>query len=182
MGPANSPEIFRILSAWFLVTNAVEASLPTEIQKGGGIHTFLGRLNSEAALVHGLAGLTVLGVDQDGGVHILHSLFSVPVGPYGPDRWLFGWRRKLTLEGIPEITEILVNSFAAHRGVSAMLQEDHIVHLEGVSPSNWQTTPCERSSRKAKVRNLAFRGLNFLSPDAAALLIHLEENVADFLH
>ena len=108
----------------------------------------MGRLTAEAAPVSGLTGLTLLGIDRDRGAHILHSFFSVPVGPYDPDRRLFGCRREVPPEGLPAITEILVTYFAAWRGVSAVLREDHIMHLEGVSPSSWRTTPCERASGK----------------------------------
>ena len=84
---------------------------------------FMGRLTAEAASVTGLAELTLLGVDRDGGAHILHSLTSVPVGPYDPEQKLFGCRRELPAEGIPAITEILVASFAALRAVSAVSRD-----------------------------------------------------------
>ena len=93
------------LSSRFRVTGLDGTPLSTDLQKGGGLHTFLGRLTAEAAAVPGLAELTLLGVDQDGGEHILHSLFSVPVGPYDPDRRLFGCRGELPEEGLPAITE-----------------------------------------------------------------------------
>ena len=101
----------------------------TDLRKGGGLHAFLGRLTAEVAPVPGLAELTLLGVDQDGGAHILHSLFSVPVVPYDPYRWLFGYRRELPIEGLPAITEIPMASFEALRAVSAVSREDHRVHL-----------------------------------------------------
>ena len=41
--------------------------------------------------------LTLLRVDQDRGAHILQLLFSVPVGPYNPNRRLFGCRREIFL-------------------------------------------------------------------------------------
>ena len=73
---------FGDLSARFRMTGLDGAPLSTDLRKGGGLHVFLGRLTAEAAVVPGLADLTLLGVDQDGGANILHSLFSVPVGPY----------------------------------------------------------------------------------------------------
>ena len=79
------------------------------------------------------------------------------------------------------ITYIPVASFAARRGIIAMPLENKIVHLEGVSPSSWQTTPRERVSGKAEVRNLTCRGLTLLPPDAAAPLIYLEGNIAELL-
>ena len=108
----------------------------------------LGRLTAEVAPVPRLAELTLLGVDQDRGAHILHLLFSVPVGPYDPDRRLFGCHGELPTEGIPAITEIPVASFVALHAVSAVSREDQQVHLEGVPPSGWQTMPCKRVNHK----------------------------------
>ena len=76
--------------------------LPTELQKGGGIHAFLGCIMAEAAPVPGLEDIMLLGVDRDGGLHILHSLFSVPVGSYDPVRQLFRCCRELPSEGLPQ--------------------------------------------------------------------------------
>ena len=154
--------------------------LSTDLRKGGGLHAFLGRLTAETAPVPGLADLTLLGVDRDGGTHILHSLFSVPVGPYDPDRRLFGCRGELPTEELPAITEIPVASFTALRAVSAMYREDHRVHLEGVPPSVWQAMPCKRVNHKEDGRSLSCRGLTFLPPDAAAPLFHLEGSVGEF--
>ena len=120
----------------------------TDLRKGGGVFAFLFRLAAEAAPVPGLAELTLLGVDPDGGAHILHSLFSVLVGPYNPNRRLFGCRRELPPEGLFTITKIPMASFAALRTISAVSREDHRVHLEVVPPSGWQTMPCERASNK----------------------------------
>ena len=54
--------------------------------KRGGIHSFLGRLTVEVDSFPGLAGLALLGVEQDEGACILHSFLSVLVGPYNLDR------------------------------------------------------------------------------------------------
>ena len=127
-----------------------------------------------------LAELTLLGVDRDRGSHILHSLFSVLVGLYDPDRRLFGCRGDLPIEGLPAIKEISVASFAALRAVSAVYREDHRVYLEGVPPSGWKTMPYERANHKEDGRTLSCRGLTFLPPDAAAPLFHLEGSVGEF--
>ena len=82
-----------------------------------------------------MAELTLLGVDWNIGAHILHLFFYVLVGPYDPDRGLFGCRGELPSEGTPAITEITVASFAALRSVSTVSREDHRVHLEGFPPS-----------------------------------------------
>ena len=166
--------------AWFRVLDADEAALTVEYRKGGGIQSFLGHLTAEASQVPGEAGLTLIEVDRDVGAHILYSLFSVLVGTYAPDRWLFGCCRELPPEGIPTITEIPVTSFAARRDVSDVPREDHIVYLEVVSTSRWWTMPCKKVSGKAYGKNLTYRGLTFLPPDAATSLIHIEGKVVDF--
>ena len=122
------------LLPWFRLSGPDWTLLSTDHRKGGGLHAFLGRLTAKAAPVPGLAELTLLGVDWDGGAHILHSLFSVPVGPYDPYRQIFGCNGELPAEGLTAITEILVASFAALRAVSTVSWEDHQVHLEGVPP------------------------------------------------
>ena len=75
---------------------------------------------AEVAPVMGLAELMILGIDQDGGTHIIHSLLSVPIGPYDPDRKLFGYCREPPPKGLPAITNILVASFGALRAVNAV--------------------------------------------------------------
>ena len=97
----------------------------------------------------------LLGVDRVGGAHILHSLFSVPVGPYDPDRRLFGCRGELSLNGFPAINKILVASFEALYVVSTVSQEDHGLHIEGFRPSGWQTSPCEKAISKEEGKSLS---------------------------
>ena len=161
-------DLVRVPLARFRVTDANGVALTRKGWKGGGVHVSLSRPTAEAAPVPGLVGLKPFGVERDGGAHILHSFFSVPVEFYGPDRRLFGCYGELPSEGLPTTTEIPVPSFAVRRGVSAMLWEYHIVHLEGVSPSSWKTTPCEWASSKAEGRNLTCRGITFLPPDVVA--------------
>ena len=117
------------LSSRFRVTDADEGSLPTELRKGGVIHALLCRLMSVTVPGPGLAELTLLEVDQNRGVHILHFIFYVPAGPYNPGRILFGCCRDPTSEGLPFITKITVDSFGERRVVSAVSREDHQVHL-----------------------------------------------------
>ena len=74
------------LSSWFRLIAPNGTPLSTVLRKGGGVYAFLGRLTAEAAPVLGLAELMLLGLDRYGGAHILHSLFSVLVGPYDPDQ------------------------------------------------------------------------------------------------
>ena len=124
---------FGALSARFRLTRLDGTPLSTDLWKVRGVHVFLGPLTSEAAPVPVFAELTLLRVDQDGGAHILHSVVSVPVGPYDRDRRFFGYRGELPSEGLASITEIPVAFFGALCADSAVSREDHRLHLE-VSP------------------------------------------------
>ena len=112
-------------------------------------------------------------------MHFLHSCFSVLVGPYNLEQRLFGCWRELPLEGLSSISDILVYSFAVRRVGRAVLREDHIVHVEVVSPSHWRTRPCNRASGKAEGRDLACWGLTFLPPDTAARLFDYSTNIVE---
>ena len=48
----------------------------------------LGHFASGVDPVPGIEPLTLLGVDRDGTVHLLHSFFSVAVGQYSTNRKL----------------------------------------------------------------------------------------------
>ena len=52
-----------------------------DLRKGGGLHALLGRLTAEAALVLGLAELTLLGVDRDEKERMKDVCSSIPVHP-----------------------------------------------------------------------------------------------------
>ena len=136
------------LLSQFQLTGPDRTSLLTDLLKGGGVHAFRGRPRAKASPVLGLAQHTLLGVDRNGGAHILHSLFSVLFGTYDPNWRYFGGCGELPPEGLPAITDIPVASFGSLRDFSAVSREDHRVHLEGFPPSGWQTTSCERASNK----------------------------------
>ena len=71
-GPADSPDDFvGALSALLRLSGPDGAPLPTDLQKGGGLHAFLGRLTDDAVPVLGLAEIMLLGVDREEGLHIL---------------------------------------------------------------------------------------------------------------
>ena len=54
-----------------------------------------------------------------------------------------------------------------------------MVHVEGILPSEWQTTPCKRMGRKKDGCNLACQGITFLPPDTAARLLGSPRNIAE---
>ena len=103
LGNGRLPNNFvRVLLARFQLNSTNGNPLSTDLWKGEGLHVFLGNLTAESAPVLGLAELTLLWVDRDGGAHIIHSLFSSPVGPYDHDGRLSGCRGELPPEGLPQ--------------------------------------------------------------------------------
>ena len=126
--------------------------------------------------VPGLEKVTVVGVDEDGRVHLMHSLFSVDVNIYSTECRLFACVGEMPAKGLPQVTEILPDFFAARRSVRAVPHIDHIAHLGGISPRNWQTKPCKRVAKAAGTKhvNLACRGLAFLPSDCAAWILGRE--------
>ena len=53
------------------------AALPSDNHSGWGIHSFLAQIELGVELFPGLERVTLFGVNPDGMVYILHSLFSV---------------------------------------------------------------------------------------------------------
>ena len=79
-------EFVGIFSDRFQFLGEDGKALSTERRSGRTIQTFLGHLASYLDPVLGVKRLKLMGVNKDGTVHLLHSLFSVPVGLYSLDR------------------------------------------------------------------------------------------------
>ena len=75
--------------------------LLTERRSRRPLHAFLSHLASWPDSVPGIEQLTLLGVDQDGKVHLMHMLFSVLVGLYSSDRRLFACCGDMPLKYLP---------------------------------------------------------------------------------
>ena len=71
------------------------------------------------------------------------------------------------------MAEISPNFFAARRSICTVPLMDHIAHLGGISPRDWQTKPSNQAAKGAGTEhhNLACRGLAFLPADCAAWLL-----------
>ena len=145
----------------------------TEDPTGWGLHTFLLHLVLGEVPVPSLESVTLVVVDEDGRVHLMHSLFSVRVNVYSTEGRLFTCLGELPTKGLPQVTEILPDFFAARRSVRAVPHMDHIAHLDGFYPRDWQTKPCKISAKAAGTEyvNLACRGLAFLPADYADWLL-----------
>ena len=106
----------------------------------------------------------------------MHSLFSVRVNVYSTECCLFACVGEMSAKGLPQVTELLPDFFAARCAVCAVPRMDHMAHLGGISPRDWQTKPCKRDTKAAgdDHLNLAFRGLAFLPTDCAAWILGRE--------
>ena len=87
-------------------------ALSLEESLGQGIHSFLDQIALGVELVPGLERVTLVGVESDGMVHLLHSLFSVQVELYLTSRWLFACQGELPAKGLPLVVKILHEAFA----------------------------------------------------------------------
>ena len=112
-----------------------------ERRSGWEIHYFLNHLASGVDLVPGSKRLSLLRVDQEGMVHLLHSLLSVLVRLYYMARRIFDCLGELPNEGLPMVLEITVDAFTARQFVCATQWADHVIHLERVTPLQFGN-PC----------------------------------------
>ena len=90
-----------------------------------------------------------------------------------------GFQGRYSLGVFPPISKIPVTYLIVRRAVSAVPREKRVVHVGGIPPSDWQTTPCKRGGMKEDIRNLAFRGLTFLPMYAAAHLLGSPCNIVE---
>ena len=103
----------------------------------------------------------------------MHSLFSVCVNVYYTECRLFACMGELPAEGLPQVTELLPDFFAARHAVRAVPRINHVAHLGGTSPRDWQMKPCEWAANAAGIDhiNLACQGLAFLPTYCAAWVL-----------
>ena len=106
-------------------------------------------------------------------MHLMHSLFSVRFNVYLTECRLFACVGGLSAKGVPQATELFLDFFATRRAVCVVPQINHMAHLGGISPSDWQTKPCKRAAKAVgdDHLNLAFRGLTFMPIDCAVWLL-----------
>ena len=92
---------------------------------------------------------------------------------------MFTFSGELPPERLPPGTEFPGASFTLWRAICAVLREDHLFHVEGILPSSWHITPCERAIKHTISKDLAFRGLIFFPLDGASCLLGLGTNVTE---
>ena len=144
-------------------------ALTPEKGSGRGIHFFLGQLSPRVDPVPGLERVTVVGVDLDGRVHLMHLLLTVWVNVYSTQRRLFDCLGNMPAEGLPLVVEIPDEAFAARRSVCTVPRVNHVTHLGGISLLDCQAKTCERAMKLAGMEyvELAFQGLTFAPLDCA---------------
>ena len=98
----------KILASCFCMVRKDGEGLSMDNRAGLGIHSFLSHLASGVDPVPGLDQLELLGVYQDGMLHLLHSLFSIPVDLYSSTRHIFACRGEQPNEVLPLMLELLV--------------------------------------------------------------------------
>ena len=74
----NTGELSTIFAARFRTVREDGADLPTVKRSVRGIHYFLDKITLGVDHIPVLERVTLVGVDPDGMVHLLHSLFYVP--------------------------------------------------------------------------------------------------------
>ena len=121
----------------------------------------------------GLECVTLVGVDKDRMVHLMHLLFSVRFNVYSTELRLFAYLGDLPAEVFPPVMKISPDFFAARRFVHAVPRKKHIAHLGGISPLNWQTKPCRWAIVQDHI-NLALREMAFFPSDCVAWLLGRE--------
>ena len=83
-----------------------------EEQLGRGINSFLAHLALGEVLVPGLERVTLVGVDPDGRVHTMSSLFSVRVNVYSTEFRLFACLGEMPAENLFPVVDIPPDFFA----------------------------------------------------------------------
>ena len=104
-----------------------------------------------------LERIDLIGVDRDITVHVLHSFFSVPVGPYSTVKRIYAFSGDLTTYGLLPVTGLPVASFSVWCAVGAVPREYHIVPVEDISSLIWKKTQCKRAGKGTDSQYLAFR-------------------------
>ena len=82
--------------------------------------------------VPSLERVTVVRVNPDVSVHLIHSLFSVRVDLYLTHRRLFSCLVELPAEGLDLVVEIPNKFFSVRRSICGIPHVDHVTHLGGI--------------------------------------------------
>ena len=115
-----------------------------EERTGGGLYAILLHLALGEVPVPGLVRVTLVGVDEDGRVHLMHLLFSVRINVYSTECHIFACLGELPSEGLPQVTEILPGIF---RGTALCLR--HSAHGPHFPPGRDLPSPLADEAMQA---------------------------------
>ena len=118
--------------------------------------------------------LTLLGVNWDITVHLLHSFLSVPLVPYSKNWNIFAFEGELPFEGLPLVVGLQREYFSVRRVVRALSRADHVIHMEVVTPR----MPCNMAGNiQDDTHKPACRGMTSVPPDGASRLLVRDKNI-----
>ena len=137
-------DLSAIITSRFQTVREDGAVLSLEKRSGWGFHYFLEQLVLVMYHIPGLERVTLVEVDPDGMVHLMHLLLSVWVDIYLTSRRLFACLGELPANGLPPVVEISHETFAVRHSVRAVPRVDHVTHLWGTPPTDWHTRPYKR--------------------------------------
>ena len=123
-------ELAVVLSSRFGVLEEDSGALWTERRSRRLLHALLGRPDSCPDHRPNFERLTLLGVDRDGMVHLIKSLFSVPVGLYSSDWQLFACCKEFPRKELPPVADLDIDALRVWRKIRAVPRLDYVYHLE----------------------------------------------------
>ena len=130
LGTVQLPDnLVRALLAWFQVTREDVRTMSTKKRSSRGLYSFVGYLASGVDLVSGFHALYLIGVNQKVTVHLLHLLFSVPVGLYYTAWGISACGGDMPCEGLLLVVDLPVYAFAVRRSVRAIPRVFHLSHM-----------------------------------------------------
>ena len=174
LGTGSIPaELAAILVEHYQTVRKDGTARTLEERTGRALYPFLLHVALGEVPVPVLERVKLVGVDNNGRVHLMHLLLSVCVNVYSTECRIFACMGELPAKGLPQVTDLLPDIFAARCSIRSVPRIHHVAHLGGISPRDWQMKPCERAAKAAGTEhvNLDCRGLGFLPTNCAAWLL-----------
>ena len=184
---ATPPELLRLLTGkWTESHSTLEARTTTRtghdvstgarVETGEAIHSFISNLVQRRA--PGIQALCFLGVKTCGTTQLLHSLFSLPQGPYDESTpRLCALVDDVPADGFPTIALLTPMAFASNEPFPGSSEEEFESHVTGLPSTllrNLDTNAMQAASVADEgTRTINSRGLTFLSGANLALLLQL---------
>ena len=138
-------------------------TLSTEGCSSQGIHSFLDLFASVIDPVLGFSGFSLLDVDWYGAVHLLQSLFYIPIVVYTTTRRIFAYLGYFPVNCIPVVVEVIVNSSTVQCAVHITTRNWHDSHMWGIPSLTRQLIPCKKPRNiSTGSRNLACKGITLI--------------------